>query len=322
MDKKFTPLAILEILKEDSDENNIVTIDVLLNKLKNRYKITVDRRTIYSNINALIDLGYDISTFKDNRNGYYLGTREFEPSEITLLCNAIHSSRYISSKYSKDLIDKLLNTQGKSFKGKYNDEVYLPNTNKKDNKDFFLNIDILSEAIVTKKVISFNYVKYNFNKKPVKQGEERRIFSPHHLVYSNDKLYLIGYSVKYDKIIHYRVDRMIEIEIEEDLKFVKERSKKDPYEYAKTKLYMYAGEDYEVTLRCKNVVLDDIIESFGQEITILKDGPDHFKAHVKSSKQGIIYFALQYLENIEVLSPKEIKNDIKKIINDAAKRYS
>ena len=321
MNKKIKPLAILEILKNDTDENHIISTDDLINKLRANYKIDVDRRTIYSDIKQIIDFGFDISTFKDNGKGYYLASRDFDESEITLLCNAIHSSRFISDKYSKDLINKLLNTQGKSFRSKYNSEIYLPNNNKKDNKEFFLNIELISEAINNKKVISFNYTRFDFNKKLVKRDEKRRVMSPHHIVYTNDKVYLIGYSEEHKMVIHYRVDRMLKIEIEDDKPYIKEKNKKDPYEYAKTKIYMYAGEDNDITLRCKNAVLDDIIESFGTGISIIPDGKDYFKAYVKSSRQGIIYFALQYLNNIEVLSPKDIRKEIKETLNKGINLY-
>lgn len=84
---------------------------------------------------------------------------------------------------------------------------------------------------------------------------------------------------------------------------------------------MYAGEDNDITLRCKNAVLDDIIESFGTGISIIPDGKDYFKAYVKSSRQGIIYFALQYLNNIEVLSPKDIRKEIKETLNKGINLY-
>lgn len=321
MNKKLKPLAILDILKSETDENNIISTDDLIRKLKADYKIDVERRTIYSDINMLIDFGLDISTFKENGQGYYLASRDFDESEITLLCNAIHSSRFISEKYSKDLINKLLNTQGKTFRNKYNSEIYLPNNNKKDNKEFFLNIEIISEAISNKRAISFNYTKLDFNKKLVKRDDVRRLLSPHHIVYTNDKVYLIGYSKEYQMVIHYRVDRMMNIKIEEDKDYIKEKSKKDPYEYAKTKIYMYAGEDLDITLRCKNPVLDDVVEAFGTGISIMKDGPDYFKAYVRSSKQGIIYYAFQFLGNIEVLSPKSVRNEIKEMLDKGVKLY-
>ena len=117
MDKKTALLAILKIL-EDTDENNPITREEIEDKLKHNYDINVDRRTIYDKIAILEDFGYEISKplRSDRQSGYYLLSRSFEPSEIKLLCNAVHSSKFIPFNYSKDLIKKLLYTQSKSFR--------------------------------------------------------------------------------------------------------------------------------------------------------------------------------------------------------------
>ena len=111
MDKKTAVLAILKIL-EDTDENNPITRDEIEDKLERVYGITADRRTIYDKIDILESFGYEISKPSDNgsQSNYYLVSRGFEPSEIKLLCNAVHSSRFIPVNYSKDLIKKLLVT--------------------------------------------------------------------------------------------------------------------------------------------------------------------------------------------------------------------
>lgn len=320
MDKKATALAILKIL-EDTDANHQLSREQIEQKLLSRFGISVDRRTIYSNIELLEDFGYEIYKPNDTKDkGYYLGSRVFEESEIELLCNAIHSSRFIPINYSKDLINKLLATQSKAFKKDYNDEVFLDNGDKKENKDFFLNIETISEAIKNKNNISFDYMKYDINIKLVKKSEERRQVSPHHLIYTNDKVYLIAYSLDHKMIRHFRVDRIMNIKIE-DGKYVSEPSKNDPYQYAKTKMYMYAGDDIPVTIRFKTSILDDIVDNFGKKITVVKDGNDYYKTTIKSSRQGMIYFALQFLENIQVVSPKDLKDEIKNILAKGLKDY-
>ena len=114
--KKTSVFAILSILQEESDADHILSQPQLIQKLENQYGIKIDRRTLYTNIEMLQDFGYDISTFSDNGKGYYLCERQFEPSQVNVLCNAIHSSSFIPPKSSKDLIDKLLGTQSKYFK--------------------------------------------------------------------------------------------------------------------------------------------------------------------------------------------------------------
>lgn len=321
MEKKASLLAVLEILK-DTDENNILSEKEFSNKLLNKYDIKIDRRTFYSNIELLESFDYDISKPKDNGKGYYLYNRDFEESEINLLSNAIHSSKFIPKSYSDDLVKKLLHTQSKTFRKEFNDEVFLDNgLEKKENKDFFLNIDSISYCIRKKISISFDYMRYDINKKLIKRDGDRRILSPHHLVYTNDKVYLIGYSPLHKQVIHLRVDKIMNVKQEIDIPYIQEKKKNDPYQYIKTKLYMFAGDDLRVTIRFKKSILDDIIDSFGKSIHIYEDGDEYCRTTITSSKQGVIYFALQYLENIEIIDPIDLRKEIYSILKQGLVKY-
>lgn len=318
--KKTSVFAILSILEEESDEEHILSQPELIKKLENQYGIKIDRRTLYTNIEMLQDFGYDISTYADNGKGYYLNLRQFEPSQVNVLCNAIHSSTFIPRRSSKELIDKLLGTQSKYFKDEFRSTVFMENADKKENKEFFLNVDVISEAIKKKMPVIFNYTQYNLKKELVNRREEPYILSPYYMVYKGEKVYLIGKSNKHQDLTHFRVDRIRNIKILDD-KYIRLTKNEDPYEYAKSKIYMYHGEDLRVSLRCDNIILDDVIDIFGQDIRLEKDGDKHFKAYVKASKQGMVYLALQYINYMEVLEPKKIRDEVKEAIKNAQKKY-
>ena len=318
--KKTSVFAILSILQEESDADHILSQPQLIQKLENQYGIKIDRRTLYTNIEMLQDFGYDISTFSDNGKGYYLCERQFEPSQVNVLCNAIHSSSFIPPKSSKDLIDKLLGTQSKYFKEDYRSVVFMENIDKKDNKEFFLNVEIISEAIKSRMPVIFNYTQYNLNKELVNRREEPYIISPYYMVYKGDKVFLIGKSGNHEDLTHFRVDRIKNIKLY-DGKYIRHTKDEDPYEYAKSKIYMYHGEDLRVSLRCDNIILDDIIDIFGKDIRLEKDDDKHFKAYVKASKQGMVYLALQYINYMEVLEPKKIRDEVKEALKNAQKKY-
>lgn len=318
--KKTSVIALLKILEEYSDENHILTQPKLLNLLKTIYHLDLDRRTLYKNIEMLQDFGYDISTFADNGKGYYLIDRQLEPSQVNILCNAVHSSPFIPSNSSKEIIDKLLVTQSKYFKNNYKAAVFLENKDKKENKEFFLNIDIISEAIRTKKPIKFNYTQYNLKKELVNRREEPYTISPYYIVYKGEKVFLIGKSDHHEDFTHFRVDRMKNVKIA-DSRYIRIDKTEDPYEYAKSKIYMYHGEDIKVVLKCDNLILDDIIDIFGKSIRLENGDDNHFVAYVKASKQGMVYLALQYINYMEVLEPKSIRDEVKDALKMAQKKY-
>ena len=89
--QKATALCIYEILKKYSDEHHVLTTDKIREKLKIIYDVDMERRAIYRNIEALRSMGIEISDYKDNYEGYYLMERDFELSEVRLLCDAVAS---------------------------------------------------------------------------------------------------------------------------------------------------------------------------------------------------------------------------------------
>ena len=318
-EKKISAFALLKILEEYSDEEHPLTQPKLLELVNTIYHITLDRRTLYSNIEMLQGFGYDISTFAENGRGYYLRERQFEASQIFLLCNEIHASRFIPKRSSKELIDKLLSTQSRYFRNDFKSMVFVENNKKKENKEFFLNLEILSEAIRDSKAVSFAYLKYDLNKQLVERREEPYVFSPYYLVYNQDKTYLIGKSKNHDSFTHFRVDRMKKLKISEE-PYIQLNKKEDPYEYARNKIYMFNGDEERIAIRCKMNILDDVIETFGNDIRLIAD-KDGFVAHVKSAREGMVYFALQYAKYLEVLEPEDLRKEIADVLKQALKNY-
>ena len=83
--EKANAICLLAVLKEYSDAEHILPMREIIAKMQSLYGIKIDRRTVYGAVALLIELGYDISIYEDNGAGYYLRSRELEPSEVLLL---------------------------------------------------------------------------------------------------------------------------------------------------------------------------------------------------------------------------------------------
>ena len=73
--EKAITICLLEVLREYSDENHILSMGEIVSKIDGRYGMKPDRRTIYSALETLIELGYDISLYrvsKAERTGWLL----------------------------------------------------------------------------------------------------------------------------------------------------------------------------------------------------------------------------------------------------------
>lgn len=320
-EKKTSILATLEILQNDSDAEHILSQNDMITLLSERYGLNLDRRTLYSNINMLIDFGYDISVYSENKKGYFLQERQFEESEVLLLCNAIHASNYVPDNASKRLINKLLKTQSRYSIQNFRNTVYISNLNKKDNSQFFLNIEVIAQAIQEEKVISFHYTQYNLKKKVVLKRTEPYLVSPYSMVSADGKTYLIAKSIHHDGLTHFRIDKIKDVDIIDGIPYKKPLKKEDPYVYSKNKVYMYGGEMVNAVMKCDLEILDDLIDRFGKDIPVVPADSAHFITRIKASRQGLKFFALQYLDHMEILEPADFRNELKDTLKKGASKY-
>ena len=318
-EKKTSILAVYKVLEEFSDENHPLTRTEITDLIEKQYNITIDRRTLYRNIEMLINFGYDISDYNENKIGYYLKDRLFQHSEVLLLCNAVHASHFIPDKASKDLVNKLLSCQSRYKRNDYFKNVYLPNNKKKDNKQFLHNIEQISRAINEKKVIKFNYTHYDINKKLVNTREDAYYRSPYFLVVNGDRVYMVGKGKNHDSLSHFRVDRMKDIELVDEY-YLRPPKNLDAYAYANNKIYMYSGDETGVTLRCDKKALDVIIDTFGKDVMLADEG-ETFTVYTKCGKEDIVKFCLQYVETVELLEPLSLREEVRKVLLDASNRY-
>ena len=319
-EKKHSVLALLEILRKYSDEEHILTLKEIQNHLENEYGTVLDRRTVYTNLDILEDFGYVISDYEDNGKGYFLAERRFDKGEILLLANAVHASHFISANQSASLISKLLDTQSRYVKADFRDKVYMPNPVKTVNRQLLYNLETVSDAIRDNRQLRFRYLRYDSGKKLIPRREEPYIVEPRYIVYADARPYMIVTSENHDGFIHYRIDRMA------DARILDERSRPlprraDPYDYARNKLFMYSGETETVAFRCRNDVMDHMVDIFGPDLTVLPEDEGHFLIRVRVPAQGAMYLAQQFMDSVTIVEPEELKEEFRKKLKEVKKRY-
>ncbi len=319
-EKKHSAFALLDILTTYSDEEHILSTRQLQDYLKSIYDLDLERRTLYSNIAILEQAGFIISKYEDNGKGYFLEEKQFDKGEVLLLCNAIHSSHFISEKQSNRLIEKLLKTLSRNEANEFKGNVYMPNTQKTPGQELMYNISLVSEAIRDNRLIQFTYMRYNTDKKLEPRREEPYITEPRYIVYADSRPYLIATNKKYYDFVHYRLDRMSRaVILDEKAKTLPKD--KDAYEYARNKLFMYAGETESVLFLCKNGVIDQMVDIFGTDASIIKRDDGYFALRVSTSRTGAKYLAQQFMDKIEILEPEDLRSEFRKELEETLKRY-
>ena len=215
--QKLKQLYLLKILSECTDETHAMTTKQLIDKLA-EYQVTAERKSIYSDIEALNQMGYDILNGKSKEHyGYYMASRDFELPELKLLVDAVQSSRFITEKKSRELIAKLEKLCSKYDAGKLQRQVYVTDRLKAENEGIYYAVDGIHEAIQRDRQISFRYYEWDADKTMrFKRDGKRYVVSPYLLVWNDANYYLVAFEKESSMIRHYRVDKMNDLRVEKE----------------------------------------------------------------------------------------------------------
>ena len=308
--QKLKLLYLIDILKENTDEKHPLSAEKLCELLEQR-GVSCERKSIYRDISVLCEYGYDIVNSSSPR-GYFLGWRDFEVPEICLLCDAVESADFISPKKTRELTEKLEGLLSKNEAKKIRRQIFIDNRKKSDNERVYINIDLISAAIDEGKKINIDYSRREFLGGKITEKSKRFTVSPYALTWADDHYYLICNNEKYDNLMHLRMDRIKKAEkLAENIRHFSEVSEYkntfDVADYCGKAFNMYGGKKQKIELRCKNGLLETIIDRFGSDISFFADGKEHFRfltdAHVS---EGLVGWILQYSADMEILAPEEI----------------
>ena len=209
-DQKLKILYIWDYLQKNSHEENPVRAGELIAMLAKK-EIKCDRKTIYSDIATLQEFGIDIISVPGKNGGYYVASRSFQMSELKLLIDAVQSSRYLTEKKSRELIEKLCDQVGEHEASLLKRNVYVSGRVRSMNETIYYNVNDIQEAISQNKQITFRYFDWNMDVKR-QYREKAYVASPYGLCQDNENCYLLAYSDRHG-ITSYRVDRMDSISL-------------------------------------------------------------------------------------------------------------
>lgn len=307
--QKLKLLYIAKILKEETDENHPLKASELIRRLS-EYDISVERKTIYSDIESLRDFGMEIMLTKTKNNGgYYLISDDFELAEIKLLVDMVQASRFITTKKSRSLIKKLETLTNMHSAKELSRDVYVIGRAKSENENVFYNVDDIHTAINQGNSISFKLTRYKVNKEQeYKNDGAVYTVSPYYLTWNNENYYLIAVDHKYGAIRHYRVDRMKNIEINNEPRQFGDLFKNfDIAEYTKSSFNMFNGDMTRVSIKFPMPLLDVVIDRFGKDVSIRGAG-DYFLATMDVAASGQFYGWIAGLgKGVQIESPSSIK---------------
>ena len=150
--------------------------------------------------------------------------------------------------------------------------------------------------------------------------------NPYYIAIANGRYYLVGNNDKYSDVTHYRLERISNVTITDNIRKPKEELKdfKDGQGLSKHMMehvYMFSGESARVVLKVRPDGINDVIDWLGRDIGIsIKD--DFLIVDTTANKQAMKYWAVQFGEKVEVLQPEDLREDVKKLVAKINEKYT
>lgn len=315
-------LYLAKFFLEETDEEHPATMADILAYLS-RAGIEAERKSIYSDLEALQLFGLDIITLRGRGGGYFLGERKFQLPEVRLLVDAVQSSRFLTRKKSEELIRKLRSLTSRHQSSALSHNVSVSGRIKTMNESIYRNVDTVSCAIEENKRIRFRYFDWaEGGEKRLRRGGAYYTVSPFFLIWDDENYYLIAVEEESGEKRHFRVDKMLAIEaLEEKRRGGELFGDLSPADYEKKTFGMYGGKEERVTLWWSTDLIGVFYDRFGKDIATRKAPGGFLSSHSLMVSPVFYSFLMGFGSKIKILSPQWVQEEFCALAKSALDQY-
>lgn len=212
--KILTPLLMLRILEEYSDEKHPLTREEIESLMDEKYGIVMERKTFFRHIKNLQGLReegiYIYRTTVKSKDpeegtcaGFYVGDRAFNELELRVIIDALSGSQYLSQWETEDLVKRLSSLGNRHFQKRMKAYQFIGRGGKTGNKKLMLHLEVIDEAITEGKQISFNRLCLNSKGEQVISGRPKVVCTPIRYFVKDRNYYLVVAKTVDEELLKY-----------------------------------------------------------------------------------------------------------------------
>ena len=278
---------------------------VTANELADKFEVSV--RTIYRDIDSISSVGVPIFTTQGKGGGikidneFILNKSLFDTNEKEQIIAALQGLEKTNEAYKSELITKL----SALFKIKNSNWIEIDFTSWGSNNTYQDLFNALKTVIINKNIISFSY---NSSK-----GEKiNRKVKPIRLLFKEQDWYLYAFCLLRNDFRYFKLSRMKDLE-------VLAINYKDDFEDIILKKEIKYENMVNIKLKFNKNVAFRVYDEFK---AIEEDEKGNLYVEIKIPNNYKLYnYIFSFGSNVEILEPKEIRNQFKNIIDKLAEKY-
>ena len=278
---------------------------VTANELADKFEVSV--RTIYRDIDSISSVGVPIFTTQGKGGGikidneYILNKSLFDANEKEQIIAALQGLEKTNKVYKSELITKL----SALFKIKNSNWIEIDFTSWGSNNTYQDLFNTLKIAIINKNIISFSY-------NSSKAEKINRKVKPIRLLFKEQDWYLYAFCLLRNDFRYFKLSRIKDLE-------VLAINYEDNFENIVLKREIKYENTVNIKLKFNKSVAFRVYDEFK---AIVEDKKGNLYVEMKIPNNYKLYnYIFSFGANVEILEPKEIRNQFKNMINKIAKKY-
>ena len=286
----------------------------------------VEKKTIYRDLEVLLDYFYLQLEYDESKKGYYVLNPLFEPHELRYMIDSVQASKFITETTANRITKKIRNMAGEKLRKELNRPSYVADRVRSKNESVVKDADKLHDAIAADRKTAFRYFRYSpdrRNPKSYSKSGDKVIVSPFALYWNSGNYYLYAYDGK--KFRFYRVDRMESISkplLERREGHDLFREKDLTQRQAKVFDMYVTGKVYNITFRCHNHIASAVIDKFGKDIMMMTADDEHFtfSQNVEISPPFFAWVST-FGRSIQIVSPAAVVEEMRNFLQKSMDMY-
>lgn len=143
--------------------------------------------------------------------------------------------------------------------------------------------------------------------------------SPYQLLLHNQRYYLAARNEHYGSLTFYRLERITGVEILDEPLTPPEQGM-DFSAFSLERPYMFTDASEEVVFYADEAIADQVTDWFGSAARIRPE-KGRIRVTVTTSIEAMRYWALQYLNYVEVISPPKLRENISRDLAAGIEKY-
>ena len=238
--------------------------------------------------------------------------QQFTDEELMFLMDAVQFSKHVDQGFAEEITGKLADLSNNKYSGIFEFHTKVNTKDYPVRKDFFVTLGDINEAIHQQRMISFHDNRFDVDKKLHHVSETPLVVCPYRIVVTDGNYYLLCGFKGSSSVRSYRIDKITDVQILDE-SFTASIVLKNVTAYANEYLlehrYLNPGVSVKVMLEIDRQILDEVIDSFGDKITIDRKGAgsNRLTVCVKSSEKDVIDWAMRNGEYAEIIEPDYLR---------------